>query len=108
MPKVILQGYIIVPESDLDAVSAELPTHIAATRSEPGCLVFEVTASSEQIGRFEVYEEFTDATAFEHHQRRVAESQWGRVTQNVSRHYTITGNADANTPGDSLHRVEDR
>jgi quinol monooxygenase YgiN len=91
MSKVIVQGFIIVPDDDLDAVSAELPTHISATRSESGCLVFEVTASSEQPGRFDVYEEFTDATAFEHHQRRVADSQWGRVTQNVSRHYEITG-----------------
>ncbi len=91
MSKVILQGYIIVPDSDLDAVAAELPIHIAATRNEPGCLVFKVSASPAQIGRFDVYEEFTDAAAFEDHQKRVQASHWGEITQHVSRHYEITG-----------------
>lgn len=42
MSRVILEGYIVVPENDLAAVSAELATHIELTRKEEGCLQFDV------------------------------------------------------------------
>ncbi len=37
--KVILKGGIVVPETDLEAVKAELPTYIDAIMREPGCFL---------------------------------------------------------------------
>lgn len=91
MSKVILSGYILVPDADLAVVEAELPRHIENTRQESGCLVFEVVRDEANPNRFEVYEEFTDQRAFEHHQQRVGRSRWGQVTSNVARHYQIEG-----------------
>ena len=89
MAKVILKGFILVPAEDLDSVRHELPAHISLTRAEPGCVTFEVTESDQQSHRFDVYEEFIDREAFDRHQMRVAESDWGKITKNVSRHYQI-------------------
>ncbi|MDC0610388.1 antibiotic biosynthesis monooxygenase [Vibrio sp.] len=90
MPKVILQGYILVPKNDLAAVHRELPNHKLLTKAEPGCLTFDVTPDSSNFLRFNVYEEFTDREAFEHHQRRVKASVWGEVTSNVERFYKVS------------------
>ena len=91
MSKVVLSGHIVVPESDLAAVLAELPTHIELTRQETGCLMFEVTQDPDDEHKFHVYEEFTDPSAFRHHQARVGASEWGRVATNVARHYQVEG-----------------
>ena len=88
--KTTLQGFIVVPDSDLEAVIAALPNHIHLTRKEPGCLVFNVTQDPSHPTRFDVYEEFVDQEAFETHQARVRDSDWGRVTVGVERHYTIS------------------
>ncbi|HBC3811847.1 TPA: antibiotic biosynthesis monooxygenase [Vibrio alginolyticus] len=89
MGKVVLSGYIDIPENELEVVATALENHIELTRNEVGCLIFEVTQSNELPTRFIVYEEFTDKTAFENHQARVKASDWGRVTVNVKRTYRI-------------------
>lgn len=89
MPKIILSGHIEVPADELEQVREALTTHISKTRAEAGCLIFEVTESEDKLGVFTVYEEFESKEAFELHQKRVKESDWGAVTKNVSRHYTI-------------------
>ncbi|PTP11443.1 antibiotic biosynthesis monooxygenase [Vibrio sp. 10N.286.51.C3] len=89
MGKVILSGYIEIPENELEVVTTELDTHIELTRQEAGCLVFEVTQCNDTPTRFNVYEEFTDKPAFELHQARVKASLWGQVTTNVKRSYSI-------------------
>ena len=89
LPLVRLNGYIIVPADDLDAVLAELPNHISLTRQEPGCISFQVVQSTENPHRFDVAEEFVDRLSFEQHQARVGQSYWGEVTQRVERHYQI-------------------
>ncbi len=90
MSKVILKGHIIVPTPEITAVKEELATHIELTRQESGCLVFEVSQDTDNINRFDVYEEFVDRNSFSKHQDRVRESKWGTVTVNVERHYQIT------------------
>jgi autoinducer 2-degrading protein len=90
LSKVILKGHIIVPTADLPAVKNELTTHMALTKKENGCLVFEVSQDAENINRFNVYEEFTNRESFSNHQIRVGKSKWGAVTVNVERHYEIT------------------
>ena len=91
MNSVILKGFIIVPPNDLAAVKNELDNHIQLTRSETGCLTFEVTQAPLNPCRFAVYEEFADQAAFQAHQARVKSSRWGDITVNVERHYTVTG-----------------
>jgi quinol monooxygenase YgiN len=89
MSKVILEGFIVVPESDLCAVQEELKNHIKFTLEEPGCIVFDVTQSESNPCHFDVYEEFKDKVSFEIHQARVKASCWGKVSVNVERHYKI-------------------
>ncbi|WP_112477911.1 putative quinol monooxygenase [Vibrio variabilis] len=94
MPKTILKGYIEVPEDELSVVIKALHQHKALTHAEPGCLVFTVEQDVNEPTRFSVYEEFVDKAAFEHHQARVADSDWGRVTGNVKRFYTVVTEAE--------------
>ena len=89
MPKVTLKGFILVPESDLDAVKNALVIHKRLTQAEPGCIVFEVIQSKTNPHRFDVYEEFIDKESFELHQARVKSSTWAKVSVNVERHYEI-------------------
>lgn len=88
MPKVMLKGFIIFPEQDLDAVKIELINHKRLTLAEPGCLVFEVIQCTTNPYRFDVYEEFIDQDSFQRHQARVKSFAWGKVTANVERHYS--------------------
>ena len=90
MSYVTLQGYILVPEQDLAAVTQALADHTALTLAEPGCLHFTVTPSADNPLRFDVYETFIDQAAFAQHQARVHASDWGMITRNVSRHYHIS------------------
>lgn len=88
---VILEVYIIVPDDDLTTISNELLNHVKLSREEAGCLAFDVVQDTTISNRFNVYEQFNNRAAFEFHQKRVKNSYWGMVTQNVSRHYQITG-----------------
>lgn len=90
MTKITLQGYIIVPESDLTVVKNTLVSHIELTRAESGCIVFKVTVDSLNPNKFDVYEEFCNQESFEQHQIRVKKSTWGKVTHNVKRYYQIS------------------
>lgn len=87
--KIRLRGYITVPDEDLDRARGALAEHIRLTRQEVGCLRFEVTPDATDQNRFDVYEEFVDRRAFEQHQARVRNSDWGEVSANASRHYQI-------------------
>ena len=91
MSKVILSGHIVVIESELASVRNALLIHIEATRAEDGCIVFNVEEHTAEVGRFDVYEEFEDSDAFRFHQKRVRESDWGSITKNVVRHYSVEG-----------------
>lgn len=88
--KVILEGYIIVSEDDLDLVQSALPAHVELTRNEPGCIVFNVEQSQVNIHRFNVHEEFDSEASFKKHQIRVKQSRWGSITKNVQRNYNIS------------------
>lgn len=87
---ITLTGYIEVPVADLKAVEEHLPRHIELTRSEPGCLSFQVVRCPINTNRFNVKEEFESEEAFAAHQARIKLSGWGAVTKNVARYYTVT------------------
>ena len=90
MSKVTLSGHIEVPEVELAKITVALERHMALTREEPGCIVFEVVQDSEEPTMFSVYEEFVDQAAFDAHQNRVLASSWSEATKNVVRHYKVT------------------
>ncbi|MBE3654909.1 putative quinol monooxygenase [Vibrio navarrensis] len=90
MSKVTLRGHIIVPDADLAIVKNELPIHEKLTKQESGCLIFEVLQDQSDSSKFNVYEEFIDQNAFDNHQLRVKNSNWGNVTKNVQRFYQIS------------------
>jgi quinol monooxygenase YgiN len=89
LPKIILTGYIDVPDRELAAVKAALPLHIELTQQEAGCLVFKVEEDTINRNIFNVYEEFVDKASFAAHQDRVQSTEWGKVTKNIARHYKI-------------------
>ena len=88
--KTTLTGYLLVPGDRIEAVRAALPRHIELSRSEPGCLAFEVTENASEPGRFAVHEAFTNRAAFDAHQRRAAASAWAGITAGMERNYRIT------------------
>ena len=89
MGKLILKGYVLIPDAELASVIEELPTHIKNTTSEQGCLVFDVSQDKTNKNKLNVYEEFVNKLAFESHQKRVSGSKWGNATKNCERHYEI-------------------
>jgi quinol monooxygenase YgiN len=88
--KVILQGFIVVPDSDLEIVKSELVIHKSLTLKEEGCLTFTVTPDEVNPCKFNVYEEFVNQAAFDNHQARVKSSKWGEVTEGAERSYQIS------------------
>lgn len=89
MGEVIVTGTLICRDARERAIVRQyLPVHIELTLAEPGCLAFEVT-QSENDNEWIVCERFSDAEAFDYHQRRVAQSEWGQVTSGIERDYTI-------------------
>jgi quinol monooxygenase YgiN len=93
LAKVILQGFIVVPDSDLEVVKRELVIHKKLTLNETGCLTFTVIPDEVNLHKFSVYEKFVNQAAFDNHQARVKLSKWGEVTKNVERHYKISSGA---------------
>ena len=87
---IVLTGFILVPDSDYQAVKNALVIHERLTLAESGCLNFNVTPDPENMFRFNVYEEFVDQAAFEYHQTRVKSSKWGEITRHVERHYQVS------------------
>lgn len=77
-------------DADAAVVREHLARHVDLTRAEAGCLRFSVTPSEDPLV-WDVDELFTDAAAFEAHQRRVRESEWGRATEGIPRDYRIDG-----------------
>ena len=90
LSKVILQGFIVVPDAELEIIKNELVIHKKLTLEEAGCLIFTVTPDEINANKFSVYEEFINQDAFDSHQSRVQSSNWGKVTKNVERHYQIS------------------
>lgn len=85
-----LAGTLIVPEPAKALVEALLPAHVAATRAEPGCLLFQVVADRCDPTRYLVAQRFATRAAFDAHQARAQSSNWGRATADLVRHYHLT------------------
>lgn len=75
-------------EADADIVRRQLPTHIALSRTEAGCLTFNVTPT-EDPRVWRLVETFTDRAAFEAHQDRTRASDWFRATAHLARDFQV-------------------
>lgn len=84
-----LRGQLIcmTPE-EVAAVQAHLATHIALSRAEPGCLVFEVTPTDDPM-IYEVMEAFRDRASFDAHQARTRASAWFEATKGILRDFRM-------------------
>ncbi|HIW61639.1 MAG TPA: antibiotic biosynthesis monooxygenase [Candidatus Stackebrandtia excrementipullorum] len=98
-----LTGQLICADAhELRTVEEHLPLHRNLTRSEPGCIDFDVVQTSDPFV-WQVDEVFVDEAAFAAHQDRAARSEWGRVTAGIERRYNVstrkaTGLADGERP----------
>lgn len=89
MSQVRLTGTLVCADAEEAAVvSRHLAQHVRLTRAEPGCRSFEVSATADPLV-WQVAELFYDEASFAAHQRRVADSEWGRATAGIERRYTI-------------------
>lgn len=97
MSSVYLSGELVCQSDDeVAAVLAHLPTHIALTKEEPGCVNFSVERAG-TTNTWRVSEEFVDQAAFQAHQTRVAASEWGSRTAGIERRYSVA-TADGGSP----------
>lgn len=86
-----LEGLLVcTTDAEAAAVVRELPRHVALTRAEPGCVLFEVVRT-EDVLVWRVSEEFADAPAFRAHQVRAADSAWAEATAGIERRYVVDG-----------------
>ncbi|MDJ0379217.1 antibiotic biosynthesis monooxygenase [Cryobacterium sp. PH31-L1] len=87
---VCLSGQLVCHTQDqANTVRDHLPLHVALTRAEPGCRLFNVTPTSDPLVWL-VEERFEHAAAFKAHQERVASSEWGQATSGIERRYSVT------------------
>ncbi len=87
MKKVVLTGYIIIPNDERDEILSAFEIHKKLTLAETGCITFQITPCKDDTNKFMVYEEFINIDAFAEHQQRVKNSAWGKISTNVARHY---------------------
>ena len=89
--EVHLKGRLICrDEREAVLVATYLPRHVELTRAEQGCTSFSVTPA-ESIRVWRVEEVFDGAASFRRLQDRVQGSEWGIVTAEIERDYTIAG-----------------
>ncbi len=84
-----LRGHLVcVTEDEVAAVHANLASHTALTRAEPGCLSFEVTPTDDPM-LFEVMETFRTSDDFNIHQTRTRSSAWFEATRSILRDFRV-------------------
>ena len=87
--QVRLSGLLVCASAaEAELVERYLPRHVELTRSEPACLSFDVTPTSDPLV-WQVEELFADEAGFADHQERAAASEWGRATAHIERRYTV-------------------
>ncbi len=85
-----LTGQLVCRSAEEAAIVRQhLPTHIALTLVEPGCLSFTVEPTDNPL-IWQVDETFTDQAAFDAHQVRTAASGWAKFSAGIERRFTIT------------------
>jgi len=86
-----VSGIMKVSKADFENIKQALPNHIRLSREEPGCVVFKVWQDEAWPRKFHVLESFESPEAFQKHQERIMNSEWGLVSRNAVRDYDIVG-----------------
>jgi quinol monooxygenase YgiN len=76
-------------EQDAALVAAHVPTHLALTLAEPGCITFAVVQTADPL-IWQVDEAFIDQAAFDAHQTRTRASDWHGLSAHIPRQFSIT------------------
>ena len=76
-------------DAEAATVRSLLPTHIALSRAEPGCLTFNVDPTDNPLV-WRLDESFTDRRAFEAHQARTRASEWFAASAGLTRDFQVT------------------
>ena len=91
MSEIHLTGLLVCKsKEEASAVRYHLPEHIKLTRDELGCISFYVVQTDDPLV-WSVEERFVDQPVFDLHQRRAANSDWGRATAGIERRYSTDG-----------------
>ena len=84
-----LRGQLIcMTAEERETVLGRVDEHISLTRSEPGCLSFDITQSEDPL-IFEVMESFRNRAAFDFHQTRTRDSRWFAATRHILRDFRV-------------------
>jgi len=84
-----LRGQLIcADEAEAQAVRTLAPAHITASRAEPGCLMFEITATDDPMV-WEVMESFRTRADFDAHQTRTRAGAWFTATRGILRDFRL-------------------
>ncbi|UNU72794.1 antibiotic biosynthesis monooxygenase [Moraxella nasovis] len=67
MTKVVLKGFIFIPNEKKVQILSALDEHIKLTKQEQGCLVFDIRLDNECQNKYWIYEKFVNKAAFEYH-----------------------------------------
>lgn len=85
-----LTGTLTCPTlDDLTVIKTYLPDHIALSRAEPGCVIFEAVQTTDPMV-WQIDETYTDRTSFDAHQTRNRASIWWEMSQGLVRDFKIT------------------
>ena len=86
-PMIGLSGRLIC-DNALDMMLALnlLPTHVALSRDEPGCLRFDIQQDEDPL-IWHLSELFVNADAFAAHQARNKASEWGQASTGIAREF---------------------
>jgi quinol monooxygenase YgiN len=91
---IFLSGRLIcTDEQEAETVHHHLPDHLCLTRAEPGCLRFDITATTDPL-IWRVDESFVDQAAFDAHQTRTKASPWFAATGQIRRDFKLTTASD--------------
>lgn len=74
--------------ADADLVRAHLPEHIRLSRTEPGCLTFNVEPTDDPLV-WRLDESFVDKAAFKAHGDRMRASAWFTATAGLARDFKV-------------------
>ena len=86
---IVVNGTITCDTAELGIFLEAVAEHIRLSRTEPGCIEFEIRQSADDPCRFLVAERFENRAAFEAHTTRTrASAGWGK-TRHMPRDFVI-------------------
>ena len=91
MGEFALNGWIEIPFAEQGRLLPLLEEHVRLTRSEPGCLAFDITKGREDPSRFEAADGSETGPPLRSTSAAPAASAWGEATRELKRNYQIEG-----------------